>query len=429
MRIVQTFWSGGGNPLTSSFGWPHAEYNLMSWALSCCSLREHYDEIALYTDPKGYEILIEKLHLPYTEVNIIYDDNLCLPQHWAYAKIKTYSIQTKPFLHVDGDIYVPKPIPQSILNAALIAQNKEIGTAYYKHMMDRILTQGEFSFPEYIRKSIASETLESFNMGFFGGSDIATIHNYCQEAERFISTNQLNNTTNKNSLVQCNIFFEQIIFAAYIKKHKKNVASVLGHQMQDKGYTAHEFCALKNYRNASFFHILGGHKQTQTICDTLETILAGEYPDIYKRIVVKFPNRHPLLCDQSYNSNIDCKERLLVQEQKKYRSYLFLHENEERKDNWFVEKNPLVSTWNFSKNEMVCIIPSITWKAYESVPIKPLGENILSIINNKKIKYLQLKTQLMKYFSTATDSIAFELIDEEIQYMLHYGIITVSHNY
>ena len=66
MRIVQTFWSGGGNPLIKSFGWPHAEYNLMSWALSCCSLREHYDEVALYTDKQGYEVLIEKLNLPYT---------------------------------------------------------------------------------------------------------------------------------------------------------------------------------------------------------------------------------------------------------------------------------------------------------------------------------------------------------------------------
>lgn len=78
---------------------------------------------------------------------------------------------------------------------------------------------------------------------------------------------------------------------------------------------------------------------------------------------------------------------------------------------------------------MVCIIPSVSWKAYESVTIKPLGENILSLINNKKIKYLQLKENLIKYFSTATDSIAFELIDEEIQYMLHYGIITASNNY
>ena len=84
MRIVQTFWTAGRDPLKYSFGWTHPEYNLMSWALSCLSLREHYDEVALYTDQEGYDVLINKLHLPYTEVNVVYDKNLCLPHHWAY---------------------------------------------------------------------------------------------------------------------------------------------------------------------------------------------------------------------------------------------------------------------------------------------------------------------------------------------------------
>jgi hypothetical protein len=120
MRIVQTFWTAGRDPLKYSFGWSHPEYNLMSWALSCLSLREHYDEVALYTDQEGYDVLINKLHLPYTEVNVVYDKTLCLPQHWAYAKIKTYSMQTKPFLHVDGDVYLriqyqePPPVGYAI---------------------------------------------------------------------------------------------------------------------------------------------------------------------------------------------------------------------------------------------------------------------------------------------------------------------------
>lgn len=75
-------------------------------------MREHFDQVELYTDKRGYEVLIEKLHLPYTQVHVIYDDSLCLPQHWAYAKIKTYSLQTEPFLHIDGDMYFPKPISQ-----------------------------------------------------------------------------------------------------------------------------------------------------------------------------------------------------------------------------------------------------------------------------------------------------------------------------
>ena len=66
MRVVQTFWSGGKNPLENSYGWIHPEYNLMSWALSCMTLKEHYDEVALYTDSAGYAVLHDILGLLYT---------------------------------------------------------------------------------------------------------------------------------------------------------------------------------------------------------------------------------------------------------------------------------------------------------------------------------------------------------------------------
>ena len=61
IRIIQTFWGGGHNPLECGYGWSHAEHNLMSWALSCHSLREHYSQVELYTDQRGYDVLIGKL--------------------------------------------------------------------------------------------------------------------------------------------------------------------------------------------------------------------------------------------------------------------------------------------------------------------------------------------------------------------------------
>ena len=81
MKIIQTFWTAEQDPLKHSFGWTHPEYNLMSWALSCLSLREHYDEVELYTDSAGYHILIEVLQLPYTKTHVIFDDFQCLPHH------------------------------------------------------------------------------------------------------------------------------------------------------------------------------------------------------------------------------------------------------------------------------------------------------------------------------------------------------------
>lgn len=38
----------------------------MSWALSCLQLKQSYDKVELVTDSEGAELLINKLHLPYT---------------------------------------------------------------------------------------------------------------------------------------------------------------------------------------------------------------------------------------------------------------------------------------------------------------------------------------------------------------------------
>ena len=46
------------------FGCKHPELHFMSWALSCLSLREHYDAVMLYTDSAGFGVLVNKLRLP-----------------------------------------------------------------------------------------------------------------------------------------------------------------------------------------------------------------------------------------------------------------------------------------------------------------------------------------------------------------------------
>ena len=107
MKIVQTFWHGNNSLLDNSFGWMNPQYHLMSWALSCLSLKDNYQNIVLYTDSHGYEIFAEQLKLPYTDIIIQYDNLTCPEPHWAYPKLLTYSLQKEPFIHVDGDVYLP----------------------------------------------------------------------------------------------------------------------------------------------------------------------------------------------------------------------------------------------------------------------------------------------------------------------------------
>ena len=287
MRIVQTFWSAGRNPLEYSFGWLRPEYNLMSWVLSCLCLRKYYDEVALYADEQGKHLLIDLLHLPYTEVNVVYDETLCLPQHWAYAKVKTYSLQTKPFMHIDGDIFLFKPIPEEVINAPLIAQSKEIGTEYYRQMMDRILQESALTLPEYLENGLKEASIASYNMGVFGGNDMEFIHAYCEEALAICDTNK-SICLNGNF----NLLFEQMLFAYKAKKENLPVSTLFPKIFNDNGYTTTEFCQLNRYDEKWFFHLLGGHKRNSDITDTLVETFITLYPEYYKLIVSLYPHRY-----------------------------------------------------------------------------------------------------------------------------------------
>ncbi len=292
MKIVQTFWSGGGNPLEKAYGWPLPEYNLMSWTLSCLSLRRFYDDVELYTDHEGYELLIEKLKLPYTHAHVVYNEKLCRPMHWAYAKIKTYSLQTEPFLHVDGDIYISEPFPTEILHAQLVAQNREIGTVYYRKMIDDALNLPGFTFPEDLEKSIHEDSVSSYNMGVFGGSDLEFIKTYCKKATAFVKGNRLDDT---NAVLQqevdCNILFEQVLFAVLADKAHREVISVIGKPVKDEGYLSGEFCDVGNFYSHRFYHILGGHKRNKNVLKDLASILYLYHQEYYSRIVALFPER------------------------------------------------------------------------------------------------------------------------------------------
>ena len=88
MKIIQSFWTGNKNSLTDSYGWLLPIFNYLSWIISCYQLRRYYDDVTLVTDSQGYDVLINKLHLPYTDVIVSLD---CLnhynPNLWALANL------------------------------------------------------------------------------------------------------------------------------------------------------------------------------------------------------------------------------------------------------------------------------------------------------------------------------------------------------
>ena len=140
MNIIQSIWSCGKTNLqTHKAGWLSFEYNLMSVSLSCLQINKFYDNIILYSDDAYAKVLIDILKLPYSEVKSELD---CLNEYdeklWALPKIYTYSKQTKPFLHIDCDIFIWEKFKDEFMQKELLTQNIEISTEYYENIMKNL---------------------------------------------------------------------------------------------------------------------------------------------------------------------------------------------------------------------------------------------------------------------------------------------------
>jgi hypothetical protein len=84
----------------------------------------------LYTDKTGFELL---KHIPYDEI-ILFDDNLIsqFPKKvWSAGKILAFSLEKRPFIHIDFDFFIfNKDFLSIIENAPFFAYHDEPWTAY-----------------------------------------------------------------------------------------------------------------------------------------------------------------------------------------------------------------------------------------------------------------------------------------------------------
>ena len=154
--------------------------------------------------------------------------------------------------------------------------------------MDRILQEPAIKLPRYIENGLKEESIASYNMGIFGGSDMKFIGDFCKEAMTLCETNK-NNCLNGNFT----ILFEQILFAYKVRKENQSVGTIFHKIFNDNGYTIADICDLRRYDEKRFFHLLGGHKRNQEVIDSLTGTILVQYPDYYKRIIFLFPNFHP----------------------------------------------------------------------------------------------------------------------------------------
>jgi hypothetical protein len=295
MKIIQSFWSGNrGTLLNNNFGWLSPEYHIMSWSLSSNLLAKFY-EVELYTDKIGYDLLIDKLKLPYSKVHIVMDDlNKYDNNLWALPKIYAYSLQNEPFLHIDGDVFIWEKFSDKLMAGNLIAQNLESATNYYEKIMIELENELSYFPSEILQDRKESNSIYAYNAGIFGGYNVDFYKNYTSKSFEFVDKN-LKNLTNIN-ITNFNIFFEQYLFYCLSKGEK--VECYFNEIIEDNGYKG-----FGNFEDVpfkkSFLHLLGVYKRDSFTCKKMSQKLLSEFPQAYINVLNLFNSKTAVIYSSS----------------------------------------------------------------------------------------------------------------------------------
>ena len=125
MQAVWSFWS---KPFKADRGlrWNKPHHHLLAWGLSLRLARMHFERTVLVTDSAGKAFLVDELGLKFdnvsTELDRLRDVD---PGWWALGKLLAYSLQKQPFVHLDNDVFLWKPLSSKILASPVIAQCPE----------------------------------------------------------------------------------------------------------------------------------------------------------------------------------------------------------------------------------------------------------------------------------------------------------------
>ncbi|TRX00372.1 DUF6734 family protein [Flavobacterium gawalongense] len=309
MRIIQSMWTGNEpDMLHTNFGWLSPEYNLMSWALSCLQLKQFYPEVVLYCDSVSAKILIDALQLPYSDVVCNLDVlNSYNPQLWALPKIHSYSQQEKPFLHVDGDVFVWEKFDDNLLQSSLIAQNED-QISDFEITMRSLETAFTYFPKEIIKERKAKNPIRTYNAGIYGGSDISFFQEYSRKAFEFVDKNTHN--FSKTNIAEFNVIFEQYLFYC-LAKDKGQPVNVLFSQLfrdnQYKGFGDFDKVPFEK----KYLHLFSDYKKSELMCKQLANRLRQDYPIYYYRIIELFRKNEIPLFKNYYFDDFSQKDLVL----------------------------------------------------------------------------------------------------------------------
>ncbi|MBB5503102.1 DUF6734 family protein [Paraburkholderia sp. MM5384-R2] len=293
MRAVWSFWS---KPFTAHKGksWCAPHHHLLAWGLSLRLARKHYPETVLVTDRAGKTLLIDQLGLEFGEVSTELEALRDVEEGWwALGKLYAYSLQERPFIHIDADVFLWKPLPPAVVNAPVFAQCPEyhppldlyaapsdIETAFARHGLS-LPVEWEWS------RSLGEPSFREENCGIVGGQHVDFLRYFATLGLKLVrdpaNAAAWHELPDKDGY---NMRVEQLLLSVCLDYHRFHPDSPY------RGvHVRHLFPSWADAFNparaaqAGYTHLLGSSKSDANVARRLERRMQSEDLDFYRLCV------------------------------------------------------------------------------------------------------------------------------------------------
>lgn len=269
MKAVYSYWEDFETKTNGGFR-SIREMALML-TLSVLESKKQFSSVEFYTTTYGQKI-VEDYKIPFDKVHVVLDEltGLIDPEHWAYAKIYVYSLQTEPFIHIDNDVIIWDKLPNHILKSPLFFQNKEHLKEHQGYIS--LLRTVKMLHPDYqkqgfkVTQIVDSGVKWAYNCGVVGGNDLNTIREWKEIVDQYLFSNKVywKKVEDKHSH---NHLFEQYFISSLIQLKSMRVNTLLGDDFMRS--------AVRDFR---YTHLWGEVKRDPKVIDKVKERLFRDYP-------------------------------------------------------------------------------------------------------------------------------------------------------
>ncbi|MCE9563810.1 MAG: hypothetical protein K8U57_17345 [Planctomycetes bacterium] len=294
MRAVWSFWTEPFRRGEGS-GWLSPYHAYLAWGLSVQCASRHYPDTMLVTDDAGVELLVGKLGLKFThvsrELNRLGGRS---PDWWALGKLYAYRMQTDPFVHIDGDVFLWKRLPEELETAPVFAQSPEQfdpdnAAGYYPvRAVERTFpAAGAGWLPDAWRRyTDGAGTRTASCCGIVGGTRIDLLTEFAQLGIRIaeVESNAPGWATWGNKGL-CNVLIEQMMLDAVVAHRRTFPRSWADATLRVQHLFAEAADPYDAAKSAAvgYTHLISSAKRNREVLADLEARVCRDFPELAER--------------------------------------------------------------------------------------------------------------------------------------------------